>query len=100
MLMCMFYSDFKILFMQNFTDWEMKVAVFLQVSYVGLKHLHFTRFTQETCFSLERFFCFLLDIIVGKRVISIMMGMCNVVLDCMVVFHIEINAWSTSLIGS
>lgn len=84
--------------MQNFTDCEMKEAIFLQeVSYVGLKHLYFT---QDTCFSLERLFCFLLDPIVAKRVISIMVVMCNMVLDCTVVFHMEVNAWSTSFIGS
>lgn len=92
----MFYSDLKTFFMQNFTDCEMKEAIFMQVSYVGLKHLHFTHFTQDTYFSLERLFCFILDVVVAKRVISIMMVMGNMVLDCMVVFHIEINAWSTS----
>lgn len=60
--------------MQNLTDYEMKEAIFLQVAYVGLKHLHFTHFTQETCFSLERGFCFLLDLIVAKKVIAVMMG--------------------------
>lgn len=90
--MCLFYSDFKILFMPNFTEYEMKEAIFLQVSDVGLKHLHFSRFTQDTGFSLERLFCFLLDLTAGKRVISVTMGACNVVVDCMVVFHIAINA--------
>lgn len=96
----MFYFDFKNLFMQNFTEYEMKKAIFLQVSYVGFRHLHSTHLTQDTCFSLQRLFCFLLDLIVGKRVISIMMGICSVLVDCMVVFHIEINAWSTSFIRS
>lgn len=86
--------------MQNCTNWEMKEAIYLQVSYVGLKHWHFSHFTQDTYFSLERLFCFRLALIGGKRVISIMMGMCNVVLDCMVVFHVEINAWSTSFVGT
>lgn len=87
--------------MQNFTDCEMKEATFLQeIAYVGLKCLGFVHFTQAKHSGIERLFCFPLALRNNGKVISVMMVMCNVVLDCIVVHHDENNAWSTSFTRS